>query len=123
MILIFSFGIAYASGTAVEMPTESGMYVVSSEVIAVLTSGTTRFSSLSAANQDRFSEAHIYNTAGAAVVFRVDGGAPTATGIGNILSGGNGVILKDLRSWNNFTAITQSSSGSGSSLFVTIYGK
>ncbi|MFH1627550.1 MAG: hypothetical protein ABIE47_02365 [Pseudomonadota bacterium] len=116
-------GTVLASGTAVEMPTESGKYVITSEVIAVLTTGVTVFTALSTVNQERFSEAYINNSAGAAVVFRVDGSNPTAGGIGNILSSGNGLIIKDIRAWNNFRAITQSSSGSGSSLFATIFGK
>lgn len=119
--LLWSVGRLLASGTAVEMPTEYGLNYVASENIAVLASGVTHFTALSTANQARFREAHIQNAKGDAIRFRVDGTAPSTT-IGSYLSAGTAVVIKDLNSFLKFQAITDSS-GSGSSLFVTVYGK
>lgn len=114
-------GTALAANEQIVMPTESGLYVLAAERLSVLGTGTTNFTSLSTANIEKFKEAHIFNTDGDSVRFRVDGTSPTTT-VGFPLAADAGLVIKDVRSFNKFQAITDSS-GSGSSLFMTVYGK
>ena len=120
IILLFA-GTAFASGTSVDIPSESGLHLISSENIAVLTTGVTTFTALSVANQGKVREAHIYNTKGDAVRYRIDGTSPTTT-VGIQVTAGTGIVLKGLGIINKFKAITIST-GTGSSLFALFFGK
>jgi len=118
--LAFS-GVCWASGTAVEIPTEQGCFYMTSENIAALTTGVTGFAGLSAAQRVRFREAHVQNTKGDAVRYRIDGTGPTTT-VGLYLGAGTAVVIKDYESWAKFQAIADSA-GTGASLFGIVYGK
>ena len=120
IILLFA-GNAFASGTSVDIPSESGLHLISSENISVLTTGVTTFTALSAANQAKVREMHIYLSKGDSVRWNIDGTSPTTT-LGPELATGNGIVLKGLGIISKFRAITIST-GSGSSLFALFFGK
>ena len=120
VILLFTAP-AFASGTSVDIPSESGLHLISSENISVLTTGVTTFTALSATNQAKVREMHIYLSKGDSVRWNIDGTSPTTT-LGPELATGNGIVLKGLGIISNFRAITIST-GSGSSLFALFFGK
>ena len=120
LVLLLFPVMLWASGAFFEMPTEYGLQRISTENIAV-DSGVTHFTALTQAQEDAFREAHIFNSKGDTVRFRVDGTNPTST-IGPTISSACCLVLKSLKDWKSFKAIAEST-GSGASLFSVVYGK
>jgi len=123
--IAFSFlmtTVAHATQIVNIVPVESGSYLLTSEVLSVLASGTTTFTALSSANRDKFREAHIYTTQGGTVNIRFDGTAPTTGGAGLPIANGYGLVIRNVGDYQKLQIITDSSS-SGSSVFGVVYGR
>lgn len=117
-------GIVWASGTQIITPSEESLYLIASERLSVLTTGVTAFLNLSAAQKAKVRELHVFNTDGATVRWSIDGTYPT-TGVTNFsqLTNSTSVVIKGINNITKFRAITDSASGSGSSLYGLFFGK
>jgi len=117
--ILISTGMAFAEGNPPAMPTVQGMKIIMYELTSV-DSAASKFAALTAAQVEGFREAHISAVSGI-MLYRFDSATVTAVN-GLSMTTGYWLTLKDVRSVQNFQAISKSTT-TGASIYRVIYGK